>query len=107
MDFGELIGFLLLLALVFGTVFLVGRAILKRRAQAGGYDTVRGYLQAVPVTEPQRLDAVDLAMKGLVLVVLGILFGPLLIIGLVPLYYGVRKITMTMLGFGLADRPLD
>ena len=65
-----------------------------------GYHTLRAYLRAVPRDDIEKRAAVDLTSSGLVLCVLGALFAPLIIIGLVPLYYGVRKVAM--IGMGLA-----
>ena len=89
-------------AVVLGAIWL-GRVILLKRARAVGYEAVLVYLRAVPDTDAQRLDAVDLALKGVVVTVLGVIFPPLTIVGLVPLYYGVRKVATTMMGLGLTD----
>ena len=82
-------------------VIWVGWLILSKRARGVGYDAVGPYLRAVPGDDAQKLDALDLALKGVVVTLLGVLFAPLLIVGLIPLFYGLRKITMTLMGLGL------
>ncbi len=98
---------LLTFATLAAIAFWIGRTILMRRARAHDYESVRVYLQAVPGTDEQKLDAVDLTLKGGVMIILGILFPPLIFVGLVPLYYGFRKITMTLMGLGLTDDPIS
>jgi hypothetical protein len=98
---------LLFFAAVITVVILLGRMLLLRRAHSLGYDSLFVYLRSVPATDAQKLDAVDLALKGGVMVVLGILFPPLTFVGLVPLYYGLRKVTMTLMGLGLTDSPIN
>ena len=44
------------------------------------------------------MDAIDLTLKGLVICVVGLLFPPATLIGLVPLYYGARKMASVSLG---------
>ena len=109
MDMKDVLLVLLAFATVAAIAIWVARMILLRRARAVDYDfdSVRAYLQAVPCTEAQKLDAVDLALKGIVMIILGVLFPPLIIVGLVPLYYGLRKITMTLMGLGLTDSSLS
>ena len=68
-----------------------------------GYESIGTYLRAVPATDAQKADAADLALKGIVVTILGFVFAPLIIVGLVPLYYGARKIALTLMGLGLAD----
>ena len=82
--------------------FVVG---FIRRARRLGYPSVRAYLRAVPQTDQQKHDAVNLAMKGLLVALLGVFFAPFVIGGLVPLYYGGRKVALASLGLGLVDDP--
>jgi hypothetical protein len=98
---------LLFFASVITVVIWVGRRMLLKRARANDYDTLFAYLRGVPSTDTQKLDAIDLALKGGVIVVLGVLFPPLIFVGLVPLYYGLRKISMTLMGLGLTDGPIS
>lgn len=107
MDTKTFLFILLFFAVVAITVFWVGRLILLKRGRANGYASARNYLSAVPATDAQKLDSVDLALKGGVMVILGVLFPPLIFVGLVPLYYGIRKITLTLMGLGLTDSPID
>ena len=74
-----------------------------RRAKRLGYPSVRAYLRAIPRTDDEKHDAVNLAMKGLVVALLGVLFAPIVLIGLVPLFYGGRKVAYASLGLGLVD----
>ena len=48
-------------------------------------------------------EAVDLALKGMVICLLGLLFPPFLLIGVIALYYGARKIAYSSMGLGLFD----
>jgi hypothetical protein len=102
--------FLLILLFFVSVIALVtwlGRRMLRKRAHAYDYASLTVYLQAVPATDAQKQDAVDLALKGGVIAILGVLFPPLIFVGLVPLYYGLRKITMTLMGLGLTDSPIS
>ena len=44
-----------------------------------------------------------MALKGLVISALGLLFPPFLLIGLFPLFYGARKLAYASMGLGLVD----
>jgi hypothetical protein len=76
-----------------------------RRARRLGYPNARAYLRAAPRSDDERRDAADLALKGLAWCLLGILFPPLVLVGLVPLFYGARKFIYASLGLGLVDDP--
>lgn len=91
---------IILLALLLPAMFLVG---LVRRARRLGYRSVGAYLRAAPRTDEEKRDAVNLAMKGLVIALLGVIFAPIVLIGLVPLFYGGRKLAYASLGLGLVD----
>ena len=87
---------------------LIGLAIAyailpKSRIMQFGYKSRGEYLRAVPRTDAERKDAADLALKGLVICILGVMFAPLVFVGLVPLFYGGRKLTYALLGLGLLD----
>jgi hypothetical protein len=88
-------------ATILGIVVLI-RAFAGK-AKRFGYPSTRGYLRAVPRSDAEKQDAVDLALKGLVLCVLGLLFPPLILLGLVPLFFGARKIVWASMGLGLVD----
>jgi hypothetical protein len=75
---------------------------LKARATAFGFPTRRDYLRAIPATAAERQDAIDLTLQGAVLCLLGLLFGPILILGLPPLYFGSRKLVSLAYGLGPA-----
>ena len=77
--------------------------ILSSRHKRLGYRSWREYLRAVPRTDAERRDAVDLALKGFVFCMLGLLFSPFVLVGVVPLFYGGRKLVYAALGLGLVD----
>ena len=101
-------GFLLFVAwsAVFLVPILVWRQV-RRRGQKY-VPGLRAYLRELPMTEEEKLDAVELTLKGVAICVLGLLFPPLVLIGLVPLYYGGRKLASVILGIeGTGSRPLN
>lgn len=84
-------------------VLLLWFLAFGRRARRFGYGSRRAYLQAAPRTDEERKDAADLALKGLVLCLLGLLLAPLVLVGLVPLFHGGRKLVYASMGLGLMD----
>ena len=101
-----------LIILVFLIIPLFGLMLfwitLGRRARRFGYSSTRAYLRAVPRSDEETRDAADLALKGLVCCGLGLLLPPFVLIGLVPLFYGGRKLVYVSMGLNLvddADRP--
>ena len=74
-----------------------------RRARRFGYASRRAYLNAIPQSDEEKREAVDQALKGLVISLVGVVFFPLLFIGLFPLYIGARKTAYALLGLGLFD----
>ena len=86
---------LVVLLLVFCALpILIWRGRLRRR----GYPSLRAYFHELPRTDEEKLDALDMTLKGAMLCLLGLLFPPIIIIGLVPLYFGVRKLAAVKLG---------
>jgi hypothetical protein len=77
---------------------------MLRRAVKMGYPTRRAYLQAIPGNDAEKRDAVDLAFKGAILCILGVVFPPLILFGAAPLYYGGRKLAMIGVGIKPATR---
>ena len=75
----------------------------RRHAQLAGYPSLVAYLRAAPRTDEEKRRAVDLALKGLAICMLGFIFSPLLLIGLFPFFYGVRKVMYGSMGLGLID----
>lgn len=73
----------------------------QRRAKAKGHADLITWLKAIPVTDQDKQDAVDLSLKGGVACLLGLVFPPLLVIGVIPLFYGLRKLIYAALGLGL------
>jgi hypothetical protein len=101
-------------ALAFGiaatitTIFIVGLWIAYAtyygsRARRFGYPSRSAYLRAVPQTDEEKREAVDQALKGLVISIVGVVFFPLLFVGLFPLYIGGRKASYALMGLGLVD----
>ena len=75
----------------------------QRRAKAKGHADLTAWLKAIPVSDEDRQDAVDLALKGGVACLLGLVFPPLLVIGVIPLFFGLRKLIYAALGLGLVS----
>lgn len=82
---------------------VVFAALVRRRARRFGYGSMRAYLRAAPRSDAEKQDAVDLALKGLSYCLLGLLFPPFLLVGLIPLFYGGRKLLYAEMGLGLVD----
>lgn len=107
-EFFAIVSITLLIALL----GLIAAVILRPHLRASrrlGFESFGEYLRAAPVSDEEKRDAVDLTMKGVVLCLLGLLFPPLLLIGLPPLFFGGRKVAYGWMGLGLVDdsRPLE
>lgn len=102
--FAILITALLVVILTSAVFFILGQ-IRKYRRLAGrhGYATLSDYLNAVPGSDTEKKEAVDLAVTGLALCIVGLAFPPLLLIGVFPLFFGARKIAYAQMGLGLVD----
>ena len=59
------------------------------------------YLRAIPASDRDKQEAVDLTLQGGVACLLGLLFPPLLLLGAIPLFYGLRKLLYASMGLGL------
>ena len=100
---------LIIMMVVLGPVILgVGglllfRATLPKRAKRFGYPTTGAYLRSAPRSDDEKRDAADLALRGLVLCLIGLLFPPFVLVGLIPLFYGGRKLVYASMGLGLVD----
>jgi hypothetical protein len=77
--------------------------LVRRRARRFGYASTGAYLRAAPRSDAERRDAADLALKGLMFCVLGLLFSPFVVAGVIPLFYGGRKLVFASMGLGLVD----
>ena len=77
----------------------------RRRARRFGYASTSAYLRAAPRSDPERRDAADLTLRGAMFCLLGMIFPPFVLIGLVPLFYGGRKLVYASMGLGLVDDP--
>ena len=93
---------LVILGVVPGPI-LMFVVLVRRRAKRFGYASTRAYLRAAPRSDAEKRDAADLALKGLVFCVLGLLFPPFVLVGLIPLFYGGRKLVYASMGLGLVD----
>jgi len=101
------LGFPVLFILVPVLVMVVGVWLfwvsLGRRARRFGYASTGAYLRAAPRSDAEKRDAADLALKGLVWCILGLVFAPFVLVGLVPFFYGGRKLVYASMGLGLVD----
>ena len=93
---------ILLLPLAGAAFFWVS---LIRRSRQFGYRSTRAYLRAAPRTDIEKRDATDLAFKGVVWCLMGMFLPPFVLVGLIPLYYGGRKLAYATMGLGLIDDP--
>ena len=95
----------LLAVLVLGVLLALVALVMteNRKARRAGYASFSAYLAATPKTDAEKRAAADLALKGVVLCFLGLLFPPLILVGLVPLYFGARKVIHVSMGLGLVD----
>ena len=99
---------LILLSLVVVTaIFLIIAITLfrawRRKALRAGYPSFGAYLRAAPRSDEEKREAVNLTLQGIVICFLGLIFPPLLLIGLFPLFYGARKLIYASMGLGLVD----
>jgi hypothetical protein len=104
----EIPGGLYLIFLFLALLFFIALAVrqrLKRRAGQFGYGGALEYLRATPRNEAEKCAAIDLAMIGVVLCLLGIGFFPLVLIGVFPTYFGFRKLLRTGVGIGRSLPP--
>jgi hypothetical protein len=92
-----------IMVIVIPAVVITYRTYYGNRAFRFGYKSRSEYMQAVPRTDDEKRDAVDQACKGLVICLLGLMFPPLLLIGLFPLFFGARKTISVCMGLGLND----
>jgi len=96
---------LLVIIILVGVVAVGMWRGVRHRATRAGYESVGAYLRAAPQTDRDKQEAVDMALKGMVICALGLIFPPFLLVGLLPLFYGARKMAWASLGLGLADDP--
>jgi len=80
---------------------LIAVSRTRQRARQAGFKRVSDYMLAVPRNDQEKREAVNMAFRGLALCLVGIVFAPLLLLGVFPLYYGGRKITLALLGMDL------
>jgi hypothetical protein len=83
------------------TVWTIVR--LRAHAKAFGYPSTWAYLHAAPRSDREKREAVNLATSGMVLCLLGLLFPPVIVLGVFPLFVGFRKLAYASLGLGLFE----
>lgn len=99
----------LILAVTLGILFAAALTLYflfgaqRRLARRLGYQSLGAYLRAAPRTDEEKKYAADLALKGLVICFFCVFFGPFLLVGLVPFFYGARKVVYALMGLGLVD----
>ena len=93
------------LLVAIATVVTAVVSMLRRHARRAGQTSVREFLRSVPRTDEERRGAIDMTLAGFAICVVGLLFPPVLLIGVFPLYFGARKMAYTALGLGLVDDP--
>ena len=95
---------IVLAPVMLGVIAAVRYGVISgRRAKRFGYASTRAYLRAAPRSDAEKRDAADLALWGVVFCALGLLFSPFVLVGLVPLFYGGRKLVYASMGLGLVD----
>lgn len=91
-----------ILAVLLGPILLF-LVLARPRAKRFGYASTAAYLRAAPRSDAEKRDAADLALRGVVFCILGLLFPPFVFVGLIPLFYGGRKLVYASMGLGLVD----
>ena len=102
--FGIGIPEIVILAVLLGPIIMFV-FLARPRAKRFGYASTSAYLRAAPRSDAEKRDAADLALRGLVFCILGLLVPPLVLVGLIPLFYGGRKLVYASMGLGLVDDP--
>ena len=102
-EFFMFIIFLFFVLAIIGAIIATYKIYYSNRAVRFGYTSRVEYLKAVPKTDEEKRDAVDQACKGVVICLLGLMFPPLLLVGLFPLFFGGRKILSVSMGLGSND----
>jgi Ca2+/Na+ antiporter len=98
---GAIFGSVMLILVLLLVWSLIALARTHQRAREAGFKRISDYMLAVPRNDREKREAVNMAFRGLALCLVGIVFTPLLLLGVPPLYYGGRKITLTLLGMDL------
>jgi hypothetical protein len=97
-------GFVLFLAFLLLIWSVVAVRQTRLKAEKAGFRRIGDYMRAAPRTDSEKKEAVSLMMRGVALCLLGMVFAPFALLGVVPLYYGGRKIALALLGL---DLPAD
>ncbi len=95
--------FILVTIIIIPVLIITYRNYYGNRAYRFGYASRAEYLKAAPKSDDEKRDAVDQACKGLVTCLLALMFPPLLLIGLFPLFYGTRKTIYACMGLGVDE----
>lgn len=96
-------GLAFLILLLAAIVFIVLLIRWRRRAKRAGHAGIHAYLRSAPRTDAEKRDAVDLAMRGSVICLLAAIVPPLLVVGVIPLYYGARKLFLVWMGLEIIE----
>ena len=96
-------GGVVFLLLVANVVTLVWLFLWRRRIVRAGYRGAFAYLRGLPRTDSEKRDALDLVMRGIVMLIPGWAVWSLGIAGLFSLYYGIRKLLMLWMGLELPE----
>ncbi|NKB38215.1 MAG: hypothetical protein GKR93_13805 [Gammaproteobacteria bacterium] len=97
--------FMLFTIIIIPVLVIAYRSYYGNRAYRFGYDSRAEYLKSSPKSDDEKRDAVDQACKGLVTCLLALMFPPLLLVGLFPLFYGTRKTIYACMGLGVDEEP--
>ena len=94
---------LVIAVIVITTIVIVRFFIrLRREARRAGDRSIWEYLRSPPRSDREKKTSVDLALLGIILCMLGVLF-PLFFLGIFPFFFGVRKLIYSWMGLGLVD----
>lgn len=96
---------LIVLILAIVVAVIAYHKFYNSRVRRFGFASRSEYFLAVPRSDAEKQEAVDQALKGLVICILGLIFPPLFLIGLFPLFIGCRKAIWSSMGLGLTEDP--
>ena len=80
-------------AVVVGIMAKLNSAVVRN-----GHRSFGAYIRTTPRNDAEKRDAIDMALGGLVLCIIGMVLSPIFLLGLYPFYYGARKVAYSSLG---------
>ena len=102
-----IIGILVMTVVVITAIVIVRFFIrLRREAKRAGDRSVWDFLRSPPRSDREKKTSIDLALLGIILCMLGVLFPPFFL-GIFPFFFGMRKLIYSWMGLGLVDDPDD